>query len=221
MRSWLRRTSSALIVASAIVAASATAAQAVTVYATPGGTSTGDCLTEAPACEITYATHHAGTTEVIVLPGTYALGGGALLIPTGGDVPGQAASPTKPLITSSSSSNAAVDMTLPNARLADVEVEKLGGVPFAVRNGFAVNVIERVFAHSGQLLANACNISAGTVRDSVCWASASGGAGLGAAVNSGAVHNIVLRNVTAVGSTAGGGGFGISYSADAAGVDLQ
>lgn len=172
---------------------SASAAEAAQRYAAPGGS--GTACTQATPCSLQTAVESSpGTDEVIVAPGTYAEGADPLQIyDFNEDVHGPAAGP-KPVITSTAST-AGVDMQGTGARLSDVRIEYSGGyAALFVLNGGTASRVEAISTTTG------CDVSGGSlIRDSLCYTTGYAGAGM----NPSGSSTAALRNVTAIGGTAG------------------
>jgi hypothetical protein len=99
--------------------------------------------------------------------------------------------------------------------LHDLRIDQAtGSAAFSLENSSA----ERVLAtYAGGTTGGACEVAESTVvRDSVCWATGSQGAGV---VNGGGIVQAKLRNVTAVGSGTGGRGIRFDSSTSSAAVE--
>ena len=192
-----------------------TLASAATRYASPSGTGDATVCSQADPCEIEDAVEDASVAdgdEVIVTAGSYDIGTGSVDIADGitvrGSAPGQ-----RPTITSSGSGppSGAITITDADAEIRDLDVAStstsnldsgllfVGGV-----------VIERVSARAPSastgcfLRTNAASPPA-TIRDSVCSAGGSTGAGLLAfAFGDDATAAIFAYNVTAISATSPG-----------------
>jgi len=224
-----RRIFSALLVVGALFALPA-AASATTRYAAPGGTADDTvCVTpDAPKCSIGAA---AGGTDVVpadeavILPGNYSdtagdLNGDALnptdgvVQPAAGNVHGASGEP-RPVITVNGLdpmfANSYGAFLLSASTLSDVEIDAGAMASGAVTFGFgsANSVVQRVVARSTRDGAITCNQSQGTIRDSVCLSSGSGGIGLGASVAIGGTYTDTVRNVTAI--STGTNAYGVFY----------
>jgi hypothetical protein len=167
-------------------------------YASPTGSGPEPC--NPVPCSLPSAVNNASDSDrVIVAPGHYELGPGIVLdhsIDVGPE-PG-AAVPTIGL----SFENVRVENA--GAVLHDLRIEMAG--PAMTRALILEGgTVERVYATGGELTGGACDMSAGLLRDSVCWG------GLGGlsvfAGDPGSIH-ADLRNVTAsttfVGASGGG-----------------
>jgi hypothetical protein len=185
----------------AIALLPATASAAVR-YASPTGSSSGQCPQTTP-CEIEFAVEAVAqpNDEVVVASGTYALGSDVLIVSDAGlDLHGAEGQPT-PMITSSApTSGLAVNAA---ATVRDLRVETTGSNAAVVLNA-ADSVAERmwVWAHGGF---DACRLSVGALfRDSVCYADNPGTSAVRfSSSTSGLAYAL---NVTAVASTFSGSG---------------
>ena len=141
----------------------------------------------------------ANGDEVIVLPGTYDLGAGNLLINDSitvrGEGPGQ-----RPLIAGSAAGLDALvvvsapDLPTPPAQLLDLDISSNSTNSLWIRNGQGTRINA---VHNGGLFSVACYVVfEATMNDSVCAASNQGGVGLLLSLSGGTVTNSV-RNVTA------------------------
>jgi hypothetical protein len=174
-----------------VLGTSAGAAAAGQRYASPSGTNVAPCTSASP-CDLTTAIQNAADTdEVIVNPGSYALSSTVTVSKavTVHGVAGQAA----PVITSSAFTALQVSNGGATIRLLDIRDTAAGGGAL-IFNG---TMAEQISARGGGSGNGACNISGGTLRDSVCVASDSGAAGVLAGTG---IGTIALRNVTAINS---------------------
>ena len=191
------------------------AAHAVTRYASPTGATTGDCTTEGTACTINRAVNGFGLTdEVIVLPGTHEVSSPVFV--NGPYVHGQAGE-DRPVISSNSGFNSAVQV-YSGGRLADVNVQKIGGGfgALTISDGGSV---ERVRAATSIDFGAACYQGGGLLRDSVCVATGPNGQAVAASQAGGpASFSMKLRNVTAIAT--GTGSEGIAFSSGGAGISV-
>lgn len=207
----------------AVLSLSASSPAAVR-FAEPAGVTVGSCTQSAP-CDLQFAVETVAqpNDEVVVTPGTYALGAGNLAIGDSGlDLHGQAGRP-RPLITSSAALSG-VNVPVP-ATVRHLRIEFTGalyGINLAPGSGEALaeGLIVRA---SG---AGACRLGNAAIRDSVCRANpAAPGtdalvmAGTGSSSNASAT----ATNVTAVtGPTfTGSETYGIYVAAQSASLVLQ
>jgi Bacterial Ig-like domain (group 3) len=206
------------------------AAGATTRYAAPGGTAADTvCVTpEAPKCSIGAAAGGADVLpadEAVILPGNYSdtagdLNGDALnptdgvVQPSAGNVHGASGEP-RPVITvnglDSMFANPYGAFLMSATTLSDVEINAGAMASGAVTFGFGSSnsVVQRVVARSTRDGAITCNQSQGTIRDSVCLSSGSGGIGLGASNAIAGTYTDNVRNVTAIAT--GSNSFGAFY----------
>lgn len=181
-----------------LLLAAPAAASAATRYSEPGGDGPEPCL-QADPCDIQAAVESQfaqNGDEVILLPGSYALGSTAaaeLDITKALDVHGQAGQPLPVLTTGATfgvfSNNA-------GAKLSRVRIEHSGSSTAVY---FIFGAIDRVYAHTTSAAGAACGGGQIVVRSTVCWAQGDHAAGLG--VNqSGGTWTMRLRHVTAIGT---------------------
>ena len=165
-------------------------------YASPTGTMVAPCTSASPCDLATAVQNAADNDEVIVNPGAYSLSSTVTVSKavTVHGVAGQAA----PVITSSAFTALQVSNASATIRLLDLRDTAAGGGGL-IFNGL---VADQISARGGGSGNGACNIQAGTLRDSVCAASDAGAAGVLAGTGSGSV---TLRNVTAINSNATAG----------------
>jgi WD40 repeat protein len=224
-----RRISPAILIVGALLALPAVA-DATTRYAAPGGTASDTaCVTpDAPKCSIGAAAGGLDVLagdEAVILPGNYSDTAGDLngdtgnptdgvVQPTAGSVHGAAAEP-RPVITVNG-----LDSMFPNpygafllsaTTLSHVEIIAGASASSALSLGFGSpnSVVDRVIARSTRNNAITCNQTQGTIRNSVCLSSGSGGAALGASTFIGGTLTINVRNLTAI--AAGTGSYGVFY----------
>ena len=198
---------------------SAPAAAAAIRYASPGGGATGaePCLSSDP-CSLRNAIEgHAPADvnngdQVVVLGGIGAFNPSVQInISKQIDIGGAAGGPV-PLINGAGIRG--LNGQTGGISLHDLRIDQAtGSAAFSLENGSA----ERVFATYGGGTGGACEVAESTVvRDSVCWATGSQGAGV---VNGGGIVQAKLRNVTAVGSGTGGRGIRFDSSTSSAAVE--
>jgi len=201
---------------------SAPAASAAIRYASPGGGATGaePCLLSDP-CNLPHAIegHAPGNVnnddQVVVLGGMGAFNpAGQINISKQIDIGGAAGGPV-PVINGAGTRG--LNGQTGGISLHDLRIDQATGTAaFSLENASA----ERVFASYGGGTGGACEVAESTVvRDSVCWATGSQGAGV---VNGGGIVQAKLRNVTAVGSGTGGRGirFDSTSSASVEGINV-
>lgn len=196
---------------------SAPAAAAAIRYASPGGGATGaePCLSSDP-CNLPNAIEGHAPADVNNGDRVVVLGGMGAFNPAGQiniskqiDIGGAAGGPV-PVINGAGTRG--LNGQIGGISLHDLRIDQAtGSAAFSLENGSA----ERVFAtYGGGTTGGACEVAESTVvRDSVCWATGSQGAGV---VNGGGVVEAKLRNVTAVGSGAGGRGIRFDSTSSAA-----
>lgn len=160
-------------------------------YAAPNGNGPQPCAQGDP-CALRDAVEDAGGgDEVVVGIGNYTLGAPLTVGP--GVVVRGPSRPPRPLIVSTALDGVVVSG---NATLRDLDIEHDGdGAALRMRGGLA----ERVTAHTtgGDQFAGACEPTAGTLRDSVCWRTGTGAA-VRAECNGNCSGDVEVRNVTAV-----------------------
>ena len=218
-----------LFVAGALLAAPALAS-ATTRYAAPGGSADDTvCISpDAPKCSIGAAAGGPDVLpadEAVILPGNYSDTAGDLngdtgnptdgtVQPTAGTVHGSSGEP-RPVITVNGLdpmfANPYGAFLLSAGTLSDVEINAGAMASGAVTFGFGASnsIVQRVVARSTRDGAITCNQSQGTIRDSVCLSSGSGGIGLGASVAIAGTYTDNVRNVTAI--STGSSSFGVNY----------
>jgi hypothetical protein len=219
-----------VILAVGVLLALPALASATTRYAAPGGTADDTvCVTpDAPKCSIGAAAGGPdvlAADEAVILPGNYSDTAGDLngdtgnptdgvVQPTAGSVHG-ASGEAKPVITVNG-----LDSMFPNpygafllsaTTLSDVEIFAGASASSALSLGFGSpnSVVDRVIAHSSRDNAITCSQTQGTIRNSVCLNSGSGGSALGASTFIGGTLTINVRNVTAI--STGAGSYGAFY----------
>jgi hypothetical protein len=224
-----RRISSALLAIGVLLAPPALAS-ATTRYAGPGGTADDTvCVTpDAPKCSIGAAAGGPDVLpadEAVILPGNYSDTAGDLngdddgnpgeegmVQPRAGTVHGANGEPT-PVITVNGldpmSFNPYGAFLLGATTLSRLEIDAGGDATSALTLGDANSVVDRVVARSSRDNAITCNHWHGTLRDSACLSSGSGGIGLGSSLAVAGTFTINVRNVTAV--STGSGSYGVNY----------
>ena len=185
----------------------APAVDAATRYASPTGGATGaePCLHSDP-CTLTNAIqgHVAADVQiddqVIVLGGLGPYNPGTQInvlkrIDIGGE-------PGAPVPVINAAGTFGIDLQVP-ATIHDLRIDKAAGTSALFLDGIVGAVGERMFVtYAGATSGAACMFAESTVlRNSVCWATGSMGAGV---ANGGGIVDAKLRNVTAIGSGAGG-----------------
>jgi hypothetical protein len=207
-------------------------ASATTRYAAPGGTADDTvCVTpDAPKCSIGTAaggTNVTATDEAVVMPGTYSELGGDLDGDAGtvdntvevraGTVRGSGGR-TKPLIVLDSTAGSPNNnffgaFFLGAGILSDLEITT--GPGSTASNGLTqtgTSMVDRVIARSAVPNAITCNQAQGTIRNSVCLSSGSGGSALGASTFIGGTFTVNVRNVTAIADGTGSNGVFYFYA---------
>jgi hypothetical protein len=206
-------------------------AGATTRYAAPGGTAADTvCVTpDAPMCSIGAAAGGPNVVpadEAVILPGAYSEVAGDLDGDTGslpgtvevvaGNVHGDAEEPRPVLVLDSTESSpnhntsGAFSLGLATT-LSHIEIETGPGSTatsnLIVFSGAAV--VDRVIARSSTNNAIVCNHVLGTIRNTACLSSGSGGKAIGSSSANPFTATINLRNVTAV--STGSGSAGVHY----------
>jgi len=183
-------------------------------YASPTGSGTA-CTSTAP-CDILVAINQAtSSTEVILLPGTYTMGGNALTNSQSAVNVHGVAGQARPVINTSATNG--LTMTGTGAKVSDLTINHTGST-YGL-NAFATGVlIDRVQVHSSGAIACTAGIS-GVARDLLCLDSAPGGIALDDSWGNGGTSTFTLnlRNVTAVAT--GASSYGIR--ADASGSNTH
>ena len=185
----------------------APAAHAETRYASPTGGATGaePCLHSDP-CTLTNAIqgHVAADVEmddqVIVLGGLGPYNPGTQINVTKRiDIGGEPGAPV-PVINAAGTFG--IDLQVA-ATIHDLRIDKAAGTSALFLDGIVGAVGERMFVtYAGATSGAACMFAeSSALRNSVCWATGSMGAGV---ANGGGIVDAKLRNVTAIGSGAGG-----------------
>jgi hypothetical protein len=200
-------------------------ASAVTRYAAPGGTAADTvCITpDAPKCSIGAAAGGpdvVGADEAVILPGSYSDTAGDLdgdtgnptdhvVQPTASSVHGAAGQP-RPVVTLNTDTFYGAFLLGGPVTLSDVEiVTSTSTSDLSTFGGTSSSIVDRVIARSSKDNAIVCNVAGGTIRDSACLSSGSGGTGLGASTFIGGTFTTNVRNVTAVAT--GTSSFGAFY----------
>ena len=192
-----------------VVLALAPAVQAATRYASPMGGMTGaePCVRSDP-CTLTNAIqgHVAADVQnddqVIVLGGLGPYNPGTQINVTKPiDIGGEPGAPV-PVINAAGTFG--IDLQVP-ATIHDLRIDKAAGTSALFLDGIVGAVGERLFVtYAGATSGAACMFAESSVlRNSVCWATGSMGAGV---ANGGGIVDAKLRNVTAIGSGVGGVG---------------
>jgi hypothetical protein len=197
------------------------AAMATTRYAAPGGTAapTACQSPSGPFCSIGAAAGGTGVgagDEAVILPGNYS--------DSAGDLDGDVGNPTdhvvqptaatvhgvvgqlRPVITVNTD-NFYGAFLLGSGTLSDVEISTSAATnALTTVGGTSTGVVDRVIARSSKDNGIACNQAGGTIRNSVCLSSGSGGVALGASTFIGGTFTTNVRNVTAIATGAGSNG---------------
>jgi hypothetical protein len=201
------------------------AAGAVTRYAAPGGTALDTvCITpDAPKCSIGMAAggpNVVGADEAVILPGNYSDAAGDLdgdagnptdhvVQPTAGSVHGAAGEP-RPVITLNTDTFFGAFFLGGAGTLSDVEINSsVSTSNLTMVGGASSSVVDRVIARSSRDNAIVCNHAGGTIRNTACLSSGSGGTAVGASTFIGGTFTATLRNVTAI--STGTGSYGAFY----------
>jgi hypothetical protein len=201
------------------------AADATTRYAAPGGTANDTvCVTpDAPKCSIGAAAGGPdvlAADEAVILPGNYSDTAGDLdgdtgnptdhvVQPTAASVHGAAGGP-RPVITLDTNTFYGAFLLGGPVTLSDVEiVTSVSASDLTTFGGTSSSVVDRVIARSSKDNAIACNMAGGTIRNSACLSSGSGGTALGASTFIGGTFTTNVRNVTAI--STGTGSYGAFY----------
>jgi hypothetical protein len=163
-------------------------------YAEPGGNGPAASCPQSDPCDIQAAVEDAsvqGGDEIVVLPGTYALGADPLTAPQAIDLHG-ADGQARPQLQSS-----ADPAVTARGRIADLEIT--GSGVFVLTTVGTSPTAERLVVHSTASGGLACSTETSTslFRDLVCWGSGSNSTGF--AFSSGTSATATLRGVTAVG----------------------
>ena len=197
-----------LVLLTLALAAGVASAAAVVRYASPtGDATTSNCtspdpLAVNPPCTLKRAVDQVAVDgdEVIVAPGDHNLGGSNLLITKAISVHG-ADGQARPRILSNAP-NFGVAMNDPGASLRRVAIEYSG--PLEALDNFNSAVVEQVIVHTAGVYA--CLVrNDSTLRDGVCWDTASNG--VGTELQTTGTFSANLRNVTSVAT--GTGSYGL------------
>lgn len=202
-------------------------ASATTRYAAPGGTTDDTvCITPSTPCTIGAAAGGpdvGAADEAVILPGDYS--------DTAGDLNGDTGNPTDGIVQPIAGSVHGVDgeprpsitvngldsmfpnpygaFLLGDSTLSDVEIHAASDATSAFTLGAAGSIVDRVIATSSRDGSTTCGHWHGTIRDSVCLSSGTGGIGLGASLAVAGTHAINVRNVTAI--STGSSSYGANY----------
>jgi hypothetical protein len=178
---------------------------------------------DAPKCSIGTAAGGPNVTsgdEAVILPGNYSDTAGDLdgdtgnpndhvVQPTASSVHGAAAEP-RPVITLNTDTFYGAFLLGSPGTLSDVEiVTSVSTSNLTMFGGNNPSVVDRVIVRSSKDNAIVCNHAGGTIRNSACLSSGSGGTALGASTFIGGTFTSTLRNVTAI--STGGGSYGAFY----------
>ena len=200
------RAGTALAAVMAVAAIVPSAAAADQRYAAAAGTPADPCTQNDPCDFETAVEGAAGGDEVIVEPGVHTPPGQVSLA-TAAVVHGVEGQPAPQIV---SAAGTAISVTDPNAELRWLEVTH-SGAGDGVRLDDGLGQRLRVRSPGGGL---ACHVRGATLRDSVCWATGSGGLAAGMDAT-GSPEETTLVNVTAVASGAGSRGLSVEASAGA------
>lgn len=218
----------ATVIAVWLLLASAPAA-AATRYAEPGGNGPAATCPQSDPCDIQIAIEGdpgivgeevANGDEIVVLPGTYVLGASSsdeLDILKNITVHGDPGEP-RPVIQSAAATAMFMYTTTPTVRW--LRIEHTGSTYGLFVWTGTVEQVEVIHSAAGGL---ACHSYTGTIRDSVCAATA-GGSALN--VSTGGVSgtlNVTLRNDTVIGASGGSGipAYGITAYTTGSGIDAD
>jgi hypothetical protein len=207
-----KRGAMAAAVAAVGLLIAAPSAIAIPLYAASDGSMTSNCtspdpMDANPPCTLTRAISVAATAdEVILAPGDYDLGSNGLIINKAISVHG-ADGQARPRILSSAA-NFGVAVNNAAASLRRVGVEYSG--PLEALDNFNSAVVEQVIVHATVGIYACLAQYDSTLRDSVCWNSASGGIGT-VLQSQGDTTSANLRNVTTVAT--GTGSYGLQVQA--------
>ncbi len=193
-----RRWAAGILAFACLTFGAASNAFAAQRYASPTGS--GSTCSQASPCPIQIAANDANQgDEVIVTPGDYSPPG-SVIAPTADiyihGVQGQ----PMPRI---HFTGGFLWIGNPGDRASYLAVDAVGSAPIETNNGGSA---DQIIAHVTGANAQACYVY-GTLTDSVCWASGTGGRGIEA--QTGVTSTITVRNVTAVGTGSGGTGIRI------------
>ncbi len=205
-------------------------ADATTRYAAPGGTAADTVCVTPVAAKCSIGTAAAGIDveagdEAVILPGNYSDTAGDLdgdvgpagtgnptdhvVQPTAMSVHGAAGQP-RPVITLNTDTFYGAFLLGNPGTLSDVEiVTSVSTSDLTTVGGTSSVVVDRVVARSSKDNAIVCNQAGGTIRNSTCLSSGSGGTALGASTFIGGTFTTNVRNVTAM--AAGTGSNGVFY----------
>jgi hypothetical protein len=200
-------------IAAATLAMTGGSASAAVRYAEPSGSGPASSCPKKDPCEIQDAVEDPSVEdgdEVIVLPGTYELGGDRLEVDDGINLHGALGEP-RPLITSRSSLPTLDLSGFSRLQIHDLRLENTA-------DGVAVSAISTPVAEIERIVAistdHACHPprAPGFIRDSVCFSAGDGAAAIQRDISGIATHRYDLRNVTAIAT--GAGAEGISFETD-------
>jgi hypothetical protein len=181
--------------------AAAPSAFAAVRYAEVSGNGAPTVCAQSDPCSIEDAVEHSSVNdgdEVVVLPGTYDVGTGTVLVDNDITVQGAAGAPRPNITTASTTAfNGAVTVAGSGATVRDLELENTGGAGDSAALWSNVSVTaERLVARSNSSGAT-CTVIDGTLRDSLCL-NTSTGPGFGILIGGSGSFTTNLRNVTTV-----------------------
>lgn len=217
------RTFRIVVLATLVGLLAVTSAQAAVRYAAPGGTGVDPCASPATPCTIYKAADGGapGTTvqagdEVVLAPGEYTdageeLGPGSktVQLAPGISVHGENGAPRPLIRLVEASAGFGAFIVGEGDTLSHVEIDTATARSnLSVFEGVLEDVIARNTSEMPQ--STTCVQFAGTIRDSVCLAAASGSAAIGESNATVTTSTARLRNVTAV--STGTSGSGLSYA---------
>lgn len=200
----------AAVLSMALLLVVAASADAAVRFTSPTGTNSGASCPEIDPCSLIAAVDGAFTAdgdEVVLAPGDYDVGGTMLVI---GEAVEMFSIGLPSQVTISSSSGIGILVGHENARVAGFTFEHTGtGAGVLVAQGTLENAIVNSTAGS------ACNLGSDTlIRDAVCVTSGTNRAGVQLSTSGGPANN-VLRNVTAIGTSASSPGLDIQAGTSA------
>jgi hypothetical protein len=179
-----------------------------TRYAEPApGDGDPNVCSQADPCNLQNAVEDGSVNpgdEVVVLPGDYAIGTNSIDPPVAIDLHGAAGQPRPTIMSTATSTSAAVQIDVPGVLIRDLRIEHSGGPGGAALDIQEASTAERVIATSSANIA--CLPAFGAlIRDSICHSTADGEAAVrfiysGAFGPTAPSSTATLINVTAVAS---------------------
>lgn len=188
-----------------LLGASAAPASGATRFAEPGGDGPAASCPRTNPCDVQVAVEDGSVApgdEIVVLPGTYAIGADPLALVMGTEVGGMRRGP-KPRIASNVPADAAISSAInaEGTRVHDLVIESTG--PYGVSG---IQKVERVRARAALTACSPMPYGAAFLRDSVCEGEGTGSRGVAYAVGCGepnVIPPIEIRNVTAIATGTG------------------